>query len=64
MAVFNTKYMNAWLESSGTHCYLLEWLLSGVGADVVVECRGSGESSAAIATLEGPVTGMRYHVVA
>lgn len=56
--------MNAWLGSSGTHYYLLEWLLPGVGADVVVECRGSGKSSAAIATLEGPVTGMCYNVVA
>lgn len=56
--------MNAWLESSGTHCYLLEWLLPGVGADVVVERCGSGESSATVATLEGPVTGMRYHVIA
>lgn len=56
--------MNAWLVSSGTHCYLLEWLLPGVGADVVVERRCSGKSSAAIATLEGPVTGMCYHMVA
>lgn len=56
--------MNACLGSSGTHCYLLEWLLPGVGTDVVVKCRGSSESAAAIATLEGPVTGMCYHMVA
>jgi len=47
----------------GTHWYLLEGLLPGVRADVVVERRGSGERSAAVATLKGPVAGVRHHVV-
>lgn len=47
----------------GTHCYLLERLLSGVGAYVVVERGGAGEGPAAVAALEGPVAGVSHHVV-
>ena len=50
--------------SNGTHCYLLEWLLPGMCADVVVERGGPGEGSPAVAALEGPVAGVRDHVVA
>lgn len=50
-------------QAGGTHCYLLEGLLPGVRADVVVERRGSGERSAAESTLEGSVAGVRHHVV-
>ncbi len=52
------------LGMDGTHCYLLERLLPGVCADVVVEGGGSGEGSAAVAALEGPVAGVRDHVIA
>lgn len=47
----------------GTHYYLLERLLSGVCADVVVEGGGAGKRSAAVSTFEGPVTGVCHHVV-
>lgn len=47
----------------GTHCYLLERLLPGVRADVVVECCGTGERAAAVATFEGSVARVRHHVV-
>lgn len=47
----------------GTHCYLLERLLSGVRADVVVERGGTGERSAAVSAFEGSVAGVRHHVV-
>lgn len=47
----------------GTHCYLLEGLLSGVRTYVVVEGGGAGEGAAAVATLEGSVAGVRHHVV-
>lgn len=52
------------LGIDGTHCYLLERLLPGVCADVVVEGGGAGERSAAVAALEGPVAGVRDHVIA
>lgn len=43
--------------------YSLEGLLSSVGSDVVVEGGGPGEGTTAVATLEGPVTGVSDHVV-
>lgn len=49
--------------ADGTHCYLLERLLSGVRPDVVVEGGGAGEGAAAVSALEGPVAGVRHHVV-
>lgn len=47
----------------GTHAYLLEGLLPGVGAYVVVERGGAGEGAAAVAAFKGPVAGVRHHVV-
>lgn len=47
----------------GTHCYLLERLLSGVRADVVVERCGAGEGPATVSTLERTVAGVGHHVV-
>lgn len=47
----------------GTHGYLLERLLPGVRAYVVVERRGTGEGAAAVSAFEGPVAGVRHHVV-
>lgn len=47
----------------GTHCYLLERLLPGVRADVVVERGGAGEGSAAVSAFEGAVAGVSHHVV-
>lgn len=46
-----------------THCYLLERLLSGVRAYVVVERGGAGERPAAVSTFEGSVAGVSHHVV-
>lgn len=43
--------------------YLLEGLLSSVGADVVVEGGGPGKGTATVAALERPVAGVRDHVV-
>lgn len=47
----------------GTHCYLLERLLPGVRADVVVERCGTGERTAAVSTFERSVARVRHHVV-
>lgn len=47
----------------GTHAYLLEGLLPGVRAYVVVERGGAGEGAAAVAAFKGPVAGVRHHVV-
>ena len=47
----------------GTHWYLLERLLPGVGPDVVVQGGGAGKRPAAVATFEGPVAGVRDHMV-
>ena len=52
-----------WREGRGTHWYLLERLLPGVGPDVVVQGGGPSERPAAVATLEGPVAGVRDHMV-
>ena len=49
--------------SGGTHCYLLERLLPGVCADVVVQRGGAGKRPAAVAALERPVAGVCDHVV-
>lgn len=47
----------------GTHAYLLERLLPGVRANVVVERGGPGERAATVSTFEGSVARMRDHVV-
>lgn len=47
----------------GTHCYLLERLLPGVRANVVVECCGASERTAAVSTFEGSVARVCHHVV-
>lgn len=51
------------IRMDGTHCYLLERLLSRVCADVVVESRGPSERPAAVAAFKGPVTGVCHHVI-
>lgn len=51
------------LDGGGTHCYLLERLLPGVCAYVVVERRGTGECTAAVATFEGSIARVRHHMV-
>lgn len=47
----------------GTHCYLLERLLSCVCADVVVERRGASKGPAAVSTFERSVAGVRHYMV-
>lgn len=42
---------------------LLEGLFSSVGPDVVVESGGPSKSTATVATLERPVTGVSDYVV-
>lgn len=50
-------------KGGGTHCYLLERLLSSVRAYVVVERGGASERPATVSAFEGSVAGMSHHVV-
>lgn len=43
--------------------YLLERLLPGMCAYVVIECCCSGERSATISTFKRPVAGVRHHMI-